>query len=131
MGFKNGNEVLEAKRILVTELSDDTKRDISLVKIVKLAKSEITSIYLNNQEELTISVDSNTDYVLIKDSKASTLKLLDLEKDQIVYVFGSLVKENFEARTIYLIELTETPSSSPSISPSPTASSTPETTVEE
>jgi len=100
MGFKNGNEVLEAKRILVTELSENTNRNISLVRIVK-------------------------------DSKASTLKLLDLEKDQIVYVFGSLVKENFEARTIYLIELTETPSSSPSISSSPTATSTPKTTVED
>ncbi|MBU0998620.1 hypothetical protein KJ570_03765 [Patescibacteria group bacterium] len=131
MGFKNGNEVLEAKRILVTELSEDTTRNINLVKITKLTKTEITSSYLNNQEELAISVNSDTDYVLIKDLKASTLKLSSFEEDQIIYVFGSLVKEDFEARTIYLIEETETPSPTPTASPSVKETSTPEVTSEE
>lgn len=129
MGFKNGNEVLEAKRILVTDLPEDTKRDIKLVKIIKLSKTEIVGNYLNNQEELVTSVDSDTDYLLIKDLKVSTLKLTDLEKDQIIYIFGLLVKEDFEARTIYLIEETETPSPEPSASVKP--SSTPEVTIEE
>ena len=129
MGFKNGNEVLEAKRILVTDLPNDTNRDVRLIKISKLSKTEIVGNYLNNQEESTISVDSNTDYVLIKDSKVSILKLADLEEDQIIYVFGSQVKEDFEARTIYFIEVTETPSPEASASINP--SSTPKATIEE
>ncbi|MFH1971814.1 MAG: hypothetical protein ABIJ05_05585 [Patescibacteria group bacterium] len=131
MGFKNGNEVLETKRVLVTELAEDTSRNIHLVKIVKLAKTEIITSYLNSQEELSISVDSNTDYVLIKDLKVSTLKLSSFEEDQIIYVFGSIIKEDFEARTIYLIEETETPSPTPSASPDIKPTSTSEATLEE
>ncbi len=131
MGFKNGNEVLEAKRIIVTELSEDTTRNINLVKITKLAKTIITTTYLNNQEELIVSVDSNTDYVLLKDSKVSSLKLLNLEEDQIIYIFGSLVDKDFETRTVYLIEETETPSPIPSISPSTKPSSSEATSEEQ
>ena len=123
MGFKNGNEVLQAKRILVTELSNDSLRNIYLGKITDTTKSEIMITKLAGQEKMEILVDSNTDYILLKDQKASSLKLSNLEADEIIYIFGSQKNDDFEARTIYVIEMTE--------SPSPTSSITPTTTPDE
>ena len=131
MGFKNGNQVLQAKRILVTELPKDSLRDIYLGKITDTTKSEIMITKLAGQEKMEILVDSNTDYILLKDLKASSLKLSNLEIDEIIYIFGEKVKDNFEARTIYLIEITENPSPSPVASPTIKTSSTPKPTPTE
>lgn len=128
MGFKNGNEVLQAKRILVTELSEDSLRNIYLGKITNTTKSEVTITKLAGQEKMDILVDSNTDYVLLKNLKASSIKLSYLENDLIIYIFGTQVDDDFEARTIYLIETTETPSPTPLTSPTEKATSTPKVT---
>lgn len=113
MGFKNGNQVLEAKRILVTQIPEESPKNVYLGKISDLGKNTITLQKLNNQEELFIQVNIDTDYMLLKNEKATTIKFSEFKKEEIIYVFGSLVKEKFEARTVYKIELTETPSPEP------------------
>lgn len=123
MGLKNGNEVLEAKRILVTEIPQDSLRNIYFGKIIDTTKTDVTISQIGSQEKLVTSVDKNTDYILMNDSKTSVIKLADLDNDEIVYVFGAKVNNDFEGRTIYLIEISESPS------PSSTPTASPKTSI--
>ena len=117
MGLKNGNQVLEGKRILVTDSPEESLRDIYFTKITDFGKNQITANKIGGQEEIVFTVDSNTDYILIKDGKSSVTKLSNLEEDDIVYVFGISGEKSFEARTIYKIESTQTPAPSESANP--------------
>lgn len=123
MGFKNGNDVLEAKRILVTEISSDSTRNIFMGEYNDISKNVIDVTNLFDQEKLNILAGTDTDYVLIKDSKVSSFKLANLEKNQIIYIFGDQGEKYFESRTIYLIENTSSPSPSSVASQSPEATS--------
>jgi hypothetical protein len=113
MGLKNGNEVLEAKRILVAEIASDIQREIFMAKVNSIKTKEINLTNLGNQEQMVFTLDTDTDLILIKDLKSSTLKISDIEQDQIVYAFIVKSSKSSLARTIYIIENTETPSPTP------------------
>ncbi len=88
MGYKNGNNVLNTKRILITSPSTFPQIDIITGKVESISKKEI---------------------ILDEDKKAiisTSTKLSDknIAKDDQVIVVGTLVKDVFSARTIFLVE---------------------------
>jgi len=116
MGFNNGNNVLEAKRILVTTVSDEQNR----VTI----QGKISSI-----EGKTVKLKTHDKEVELSLPKTWTgPEVSELEEGNILIAIGNLENNILEIRTIHLVEEVEEEVETPSPSPSP--SSEPEETEE-
>ena len=117
MGFKNGNGVLEAKRILVTASFEPSGREILMGSVLEIGKSSLSLNLLPQNEEREMPISKNTDILEIEDRKASTIDIDDLEEENIIYIFGKKEDGEFETRTVYFESIPETPSPIPSPSP--------------
>ena len=114
MGFINGNNILSAKRVLVSTEPSESSKNILSGKIEGIEKKEIT---------LTL-MGGNTQVITFgKSWKGPDLD--ELSVGELLIVVGTGEDEDFTARTIEAISAkVEEPSPTPS--PSPTASPEPE-----
>ena len=90
MGYRNGNHVLDAKRILITDPSSPTKIKIILGVVKSITKKEII-------------INENDKWVINTSTKLSNK---NIKAGNTVIVVGTEVKEVFSARTIFLVEST-------------------------
>ena len=114
MGFANGNDVLDARRVLVTSAIEDVERQVVRGKVEGVEKSEVV---------LTLTDGSNFVLTFPKNWDGADLDEIS-EGDQLIAV-GTPDEEIFEIRTVFIIpqETKEkSPSPSPTTSPSPTPS---------
>ncbi len=99
MGYKNGNGVLDTKRILITTQPDELKIKAVLGKITDIGKANVTILQPKDNRELSVAA--------AKDSK---VKLSSLDEGDIVIFVGTLLADGtFSARTLF------------NVTPSPTA----------
>ena len=127
MGYKNGNNVLNATRILVTEALKPSNRISVLGKITKVSKNSLEITSLAN-EKLTLEPNTSISVVDFVDQKETKIKFSDIEVDDSLIAFGIINNNVFEARKIDVISLTPSASPIPSASPSATPKTTPSPT---
>jgi len=98
MGYRNGNHVLNAKRILITQPTPVPQIKIIYGKVKSISKKEI----MVNEDD--------------KAAVATTTKLSNkkTKAEDTVIVVGTTIKDIFTARTIFLVEST-VPSPTPKI----------------
>src|SRR3989344_2310985 len=99
MGYRNGNEVLEAKRILSTLPIEPPKRKIVMGNIINIEKKEIATRELGGQE---------TTFTFPKKWKGPDIKELSIGNK--IIIVSTEIEGKDTIRTIHLIE-----------SPTPTA----------
>jgi hypothetical protein len=101
MGFKNGNNVLQSQRILITSPLGPITRKIILGSITKLTKNNL--VLVSQNEENTITFTADTIIYQIKNANLVKIKTTDLETDNRIIVVGENKEKSFEARTILLL----------------------------
>jgi hypothetical protein len=115
MGYKNGNNVLNAQRILSTSPLGSSLTASIYGTISAIDKKTVSISSLTNGQESTLTYDKNT--------KTNTPFAKVEEGDLVVLVF---VKDTQKARTIYIIKpASPSPSASPKPSPTAKPSATP------
>ncbi|OGM08685.1 hypothetical protein A2W13_03330 [Candidatus Woesebacteria bacterium RBG_16_36_11] len=127
MGYKNGNNVLNSTRILVTEALKPSNRIAVFGKVTKANKSSLEITSLAN-EKLTLEPNTSISVVDFTDQKETKIKFADIEADDFLIAFGIMNNNVFEARKIERISLTPSASPISTSSPSPKPTATPKTT---
>lgn len=104
MGYINGNSVLAAQRILITDPVTESKVSVSQAKVASLTKKALTVNTIPDSKEDVVQPGSKTDILAIKDGKQITAKLGDIKTDDvIIYVTTTDTKDNLSVRTIFQI----------------------------
>lgn len=125
MGYKNGNNVLEARRILVTEAVKASTRSAILAKVSKVMKTTLEVTTAKN-EVFTIEQEDEISLISQTDGKQTKIKFTNIEIGDSVMAIGYLNNKVFSARKIVVINsvtASPSPTASPKASPSPTAKS--------
>ncbi len=102
MGFKNGNNVLQSQRILITSPLGQIVRKIISGNITELNKNNL--VIVSQNEENTITFTKNTIIYQVKDGKLVKIKITDLDTDERIIIAGENKEKSFEARTILLLQ---------------------------
>lgn len=110
MGFKNGNGILDTKRILITTPIQDPNRKILAGKISDVTKKDIT-IFPSGGESPVAGTPV----------KGSDIKLSDFKVDQKIIAVILIGKNGIEFRALAPSEPRESPSPNASPSPKPTS----------
>ena len=104
MGFKNGNGVLETKRILISSSLPQISRRAVFAKVSKNNKKDVTAQIVKTQEELKIIPLKEVSVYLLADGKSSKIKFADIKSEDLIVASGEYLKDSFEARTIFVME---------------------------
>lgn len=89
MGLKNGNGVLDAKRVLITPPFVPSNRTALIGEVTNLTKSSLELKKSENDTALNISIDSSTRITQKKDDKVGSIKLSNLIVGDKIVVAGS------------------------------------------
>lgn len=132
MGYKNGNSVLTAKRVLIIEAVTTTTKTAYKGIVSEVGKNSLKFKSTDNQE-LEVVVGKNTRITTTRDGKTVTYDLDEISEGDQIIAAGAMVKDVFEAGRIHVVSnlsVEEIPSPSPSVkaSPSPKASVAPKKT---
>lgn len=126
MGFTNGNKVLDAKRVLVTDAPDKFMRKAYFLEVVENQDKVLLLKNLYDSKGLTLKPAKK--FRVTSQGRDKDLKLVDIKKGDKITAFGVLVDEILEARRIHVLSLTipvSSPKPSPSPSPSPSTNPSP------
>ncbi|MFC1625500.1 hypothetical protein ACFL1Q_00460 [Patescibacteria group bacterium] len=104
MGIKNENDVLVAQRILITSPTEDEKLSIYLAKVTDVTTRVIDLTTTKDKENLTISLDKNTDVFNYEDGKASIGKASDLDSDLQIILVATGTPEDLTAQSIFILQ---------------------------
>lgn len=129
LGFKNGNNVLESKRVVVYDKKPTLGREIIVGDIVETSKTSIKVTNSKTNESWTIETDKDTIFTKKLSSKVENVKFSDLEIGDKIITAGllSLKKE----KTIFAGAVRIIPTQAdkkPSVKTSPTPISSPRST---
>jgi len=128
MGYKNGNNVLDAKRLLVTEAMQAVTRTSIYGKVTKLAKSSV-ELTTASGENIIVEPDSDAAISQTQDGKETKIRFSEIEMDNTVIAMGT-GGETFSARKIVVIlapkptptsSTESSPEANPETSPAPTS----------
>lgn len=101
MGYRNGNYVLNAKRVLIISPPQIPTRKVFFGKIKSVNKSEIVL----DGTDTHILISSATKYTTTKtDGGTANIKLTNLKENNLIIVSGDTLKDKFTARRIHLVE---------------------------
>jgi hypothetical protein len=90
MGYINGNQVLKAQRILVTDAITDLQIEVSIAKVSSAPKKSLSAASLKDNQALTITPDKNTDIVSPLGGKTKDIKLSDIiMNDLVIFVLDT------------------------------------------
>lgn len=103
MGFKNGNAVLNAKRILVTSPLKDVKREVLMGKIVKTTAKDFVIAQTRDQQAITITPKKTAVYFKRSQDKFVKAKFADVKEGAEIVVFGERGEKSFSARTVFIL----------------------------
>lgn len=87
MGYTDGNEVLEAKRILVSNTPTEQKINVTLFRVSSVGKKSVDVTPISGGETITVTPEKNTGIYSFSEGKTKSIKLTDiLENDTIIVV---------------------------------------------
>lgn len=84
MGYVNGNEVLGAQRIIVTDPVTDIKMDAIIAKVTKVTTKGLSLTTLKDNQEISITPDKNTDIISFSGYKEKNIKLSDIVAEDLI-----------------------------------------------
>jgi hypothetical protein len=128
MGFKNGNGVFDARRILISQPVPASSRQAVLVKVTKANKNDLSVKFVKNQDTLKIVPAGSISLFQVKNGKSVKIKFSDIKSEDSIIALGSKIKDVFEAKTIFVVQSNEVPATNtpkPILSPKPTAKPSP------
>ncbi len=111
MGFTNGNEVLSAKRILVTDAIKPFSLYINVVKVDKSNPRDFEATEISGAKVLTVVPGDSLTIYSVKNSKQTQIKFVDIMDGDTVIVIGTKAEDTIEARTIF--DVIQAPSPTP------------------
>lgn len=103
MGITDKNDVLEARRILITDTIEPTDRSITLGKITKVDEVEDTLTIDSASGEIIAITDKNTDLLTNIGGENETIDFTELERGNSIIIITTPDEGEIVARTIYLI----------------------------
>lgn len=103
MGFKNGNAVLNARRILITQPPATLNRQALNGKVQRLTKNDFSLIFPNNQGEPVILPEKNSGYFSFSGGQVVRARFTDIKEGTEVVVFGVKSEKSFSARTVFIV----------------------------
>ncbi|MFH1864167.1 MAG: hypothetical protein ABIJ85_04655 [bacterium] len=117
MGYKNGNGILEVKRILITDPLKEFSTKTVLGRVSAIDKKTIAILPLTQEGEFRAAISTDTYISTYKNGKITKTGISNLSKDDLVII---VAEENkvLTARTILVVNEPE-PSTEPSSVPSP------------
>ena len=104
MGFKNGNAVLNARRILITQPPATLNRQALNGKVQRLTKNDFSLIFPNNQGEPVILPEKNAGYFSFSGGQVVRARFTDIKEGTEVVVFGVKSEKSFSARTVFIVK---------------------------
>jgi len=127
MGYKNGNSVLEAKRILVVSAITPSERVSIMGTVEKAEKTSLTVTIKKTGKAITIKSSKTLKITTTKGGKTQSLDFDEVVKGDRIIAVGIHSGEALDARSIHILSPDEEnakafPSPSPNVSPSPKAS---------
>lgn len=115
MGYKNGNDVLETTRLLITSALEPTDRGATAGEVTNVGKAEITIKTL--KEERNLKEAKGALVTLNEDGEQTEIDFSDIEVGDKLIGVGFSKNQPFEARRIHVISRQTTPEASPSPTP--------------
>ena len=103
MGFKNGNGIMSARRILIIPATEPTTRRVVLGKINDAQKAQVVIEAIASGEKLTISNSKNLTVLTESKGKVEEIDFSELEVNQRLAVVGETDSGKFVARTIRVL----------------------------
>lgn len=103
MGFKNGNGVLDTKRILISSPIESTNRKVIYAKVSKDNNSSLITQFIRGGEDKKVSPEKGAAVFLINDEKASKITFAKINLEDTLVAMGTDTSETFSARTIFII----------------------------
>ncbi|MEK7112430.1 MAG: hypothetical protein AAB875_03815 [Patescibacteria group bacterium] len=104
MGFKNGNGVLDTKRILITSPIESTNRRAIFAKVVKGGNKDLISQIVKTEEDQKVAPDKNVTILLPIDGKTAKIKFADLKEEDLIVALGVDSDSTLTARTIFVVK---------------------------
>lgn len=104
MGFKNGNGVLNTKRILISSPIESTNRRAIFAKVFEGGKKDIIFQIVKTEEDQKIVPDKNVSVFLLSDGKTAKIKFADLKAEDTILALGVDSDSTFSARTIFIVK---------------------------
>ena len=84
MGYVNGDSVLKAQRILITDPLENTSLSLSIGKVTKTTVRSLTVADAINGEETIVTPGKNTLIAAFADGKTTSIKIAAIKADDIV-----------------------------------------------
>jgi hypothetical protein len=112
MGYTNGNEVLEADRILLTSSFEPSDRKAVLGKVSSVEKNEFSLKENGNDTEYIIEPGDDITVTILEDEDIVKSRFSNILEGDRIIVAGTSEGETIEARTIRIISRPE-PSPTP------------------
>ncbi|MCJ7805704.1 hypothetical protein MUP46_03625 [Patescibacteria group bacterium] len=113
MGFKNGNNVLAAKRILVTDAIKPLSLYINIVKVDKSNPKQFEATELSGGKISTVVPGDSLTVYLVKNNKKTEVRFVDIMDGDTVIVIGTQGQDSIAARTIFdVVQASPTPTPS-------------------
>jgi hypothetical protein len=103
MGYVDGNDVLDVKRILVTDSSAETKISVSIQKVDSVTKKSLTVTPAAGGEVYTVTPDKNADIMSFSDGKVKDISLTDIEKSDTIIMVSNITGTPSVSRSIFNI----------------------------
>lgn len=109
MGYVNGNSVLAAQRILVTDPVTEPKINATIAKVSDTSKKSLSVSQMPNGSPDTITPDKNTDIESFDGSKSTTAKFAAISKaESLIYVLDTTGTPS-TVRSIFLLPQSQNP----------------------
>lgn len=86
MGYVDGNEVLDAQRILIANSLDSVKITISIRKVTSVSKKTVTLMTINDSSNSVVTPDKNTTLASYSDGSVKNIPLANFKTGDNVIV---------------------------------------------
>ena len=103
MGYKNGNNVLEASRILITETIEPSGRTAFVSTVTEVDTNSLTVTINPDGDEVTIKPMKSIIVTANIDNALTEIDFDEIEEAEEIIVVGYKDKDTAEARTIHMI----------------------------
>ena len=107
MGFVNGNSVLEAERVLITEAFEPTEREAVQAVVSETAKGELGANISPAGEEITIKPEKGARITMTEEEETEKIVFTDIEEGDEIIAVGVYEDEVFTARRIHVLTVIE------------------------
>lgn len=104
MGYVDGNDVLDAKRILVSSAVADTKITVSIQKVESVDKKFLTVTPPSGGEETTFTPDKNTEIISVSEKGLKNIKMSDISASDTVITVLDTTGTPAISRAVFAIE---------------------------